>query len=449
MSPKGRDVAPGRLSRRHLLAGAGAVTAGTVAGCFGGTDSSDTDDVEDITFLHFETDDERRAAIESLGEAFAAEEGIELTQAVEPEADLPTRIQADVAAGTLPNVAALNHSTLHAAADAVASESAERVIERIGEDRFYDSLLDLVRGPDGNYRGVPLYTWPQLTIYRQELFEERGLPEPRTWEDLLEAASALHDPDDDQFGIILGTAPDQYTLQCFSGVALSNNARVFDDDGEIVFDSDEMIEALEFYAELAQYTPPGEIDAGSIGPAYDNQQAHLYSGNSFSLYFNALGLEEGETMPDGVVPSVTNERSSTFGEVVSTATFAGQSAAEIEAAERWQSFVRGADDESRYVEWCHIQPGGFQPVLEAVPEMDAYRENEIIQRWDDELVETTLPESIRQSERFGFRDGESFPAIGQITGNFLIAGAVSDVVDGENAREIAEETADEMRDLIE
>jgi len=473
--PGERSGRPSGPSRRRFVAGVGTVGAAALAGCGGsggdGSDGSDGDadgsgggtDTDagdgdggdgptlpnDITFLHYETNDERRAAIGELAAEFEGESGVGVEQRVVQESDLPTELTTAVASGTLPNVGSLSLAVLHSAVDAVDADSAGRVIEEIGADRFYDNLLEMVSTPGGDgYYGVPLYTWPQLTIYRTGLFEERGLPEPRTWDDIREAAATLHDPENDQFGIVLGTKVDQYTRQCFTGFALSNGARVFGPDGGIVFDSDEMVEALEFYADLAGYTPPGGVDAGSIGPAYDNDQVHLYSGNSFSLYYNALGVEEGELMTDGVVPSIDRDRTATYGEVVSTATFTGQSDGGRRAAERWQSFLRGSRRIEDYVQWCHIQVGGFQPVLPEVAETDAYRDNDLIRRWPDEITEAVLPEAIRSAQRFGFRDGEVYPEIGEITGNFMIARAVSDVIGGADARSVAEATAEEMRERI-
>lgn len=465
------------VSRRKFVVGSTAIGSVVLAGCLGdddddgddtiGTDddltvddtddgADDADDDEDVelpdelTFLHYETADDRRAVIQDIGERFQDHSGVSVNQRVVQEGDLPVELTTSVAADVLPNVGQLSLDVLQMAVDAIEHGSADRVIEEIGEDRFYDNLLDMCRDPDGDgYFGVPLYAWPQLTHARQSVFDDEGLEPPRTWDEWLTAAEALHDPDDNQFGVIIGTEVDQYTEQCFTGFALSNDAHVFSEDGEIVFDSDEMVEALEFYAELAEYTPPGAVDAGTIGPVYNEQNAHLYSGNSFSIYFNSLGLEEGEEIGEYVVPVIENQRSSTYGELVVTTTFGGQSAGEVQASEDWQSFIRGSQDIEDYIEWTHMQVGGFQPVMPEIRDMEEYRSHELIQHWPDELIDEILPESIEGMERFGLREGRLFPEIGPIAGNFMVARAISDVIDGEDAQEVAEETADEMRDLVE
>jgi len=437
------------ISRRKLMAGAGMAGASALAGCFGDDDGDVEALPDELTLLHFETDDDRRQVIGELGDSFEAETGVGFSQRVTQEGDLPTEITAAVAADNLPNVASLPLSVSLLGRDSIDEESATEVVEEIGEDRFYDNLIDLVRvpGEEDQFFGVPLYTWPQLTIYRQELFDELGLPEPRTWDNLLECAEALHDPDDNQFGIYLGTDNDQYATQCFTGFALSNNARVFNEDGDIVFDSDEMVEALEVYQQLAEFTQDGALDAGGIGPAYDNENVHLYSGNAFSLFFNSLGLEEGEMMPEGVVDSIEHERSATYGELVLMTTMTGQNPGEIDASQQFKEHIIG--DTDNYIDWCHMQVGGFQPVMEEITEMDEYRDHPILESWSDELKDDVLPNAVQRSERFGFVGGNSFPEIGQITGNFIVATAVRDVaLEGENPQTVAEDAAEEMRNRI-
>ena len=438
-------------TRRRVVGTAAGLGITGLAGCLGGdgSDAETGESPDEITFLHYETGDDRRAAIDELGERFHQHTDIEIAQRVVQEADLPVTITSSVAADTLPEVGTLGVSVLHSATGAIDAESTTHVVESIGEDRFYENLLEMVSVPnEDQYYGVPLYTWPQFTYCRREVFDDEGLEPARTWDEWLTAAETLHDPDNNQYGVIIGTETDQYTRQCFTGFALANDARVFSDDGEIIFDSDAMVEALEFYAELAEYTPPGSVDSGSIGPIYDEGHAHLYSGNAFGLYFNSLGLDNGETIQEYIVPVIEETHEATYGEVVCTATMTALNNATKEAAESWQSFLRGSERIQDYIDFCHIQVGGFQPVMPEVRDESDYRSHELMAHWSDELIDDIIPESIENMERFGFRDGQMFPEIGPITANFLIASAVSDVVDGEDAQSVAETTADAMRDQI-
>ncbi len=439
------------ISRREMLIGSSVAGGVALAGCLGDDGAGDDVNGDDlpgaITFLHSETADERRAVFnDPLGVEYEEETGVEMNQRVIQEADYAQEITTAVASDTLPDVGSISNDVVLAARDAI--DPATELVEEIGEDRFYDKVLDLTRLPDGSYSGVPLRAWPQLTIARRSAFDEIGMDAPQTWNDWLDAAEEFHDPDNNEYGCLVGTAVDQYTRQCFAGFALSNNARVFDEDGNIIFDSDEMIEALEVYGELAQYTPPGDTDSSTIGEVYDAGNAQLYSGNAYSLYFNSLGLEEGEMLGEYHEPAIQEERAATYGQVEVLSTFTDKTEGERQAAEDWIRLLMGEFDISHHIQYLHMQVGGFQPVLPEIPEMEEYRDNDILSHWPDELIEETLPEAQQSIEQFGFRDGTVFPEIGPIVGNFDIAQAVSDVIDGEDPRTVAEEAADRMRDRI-
>lgn len=441
------------MSRRQFVVyTTGAASATGLAGCIGNdnesgsTTSSDTSSIaSQFEFMHQEDSDKRINAIDDLIENFASETEVEtIEQRVVDEEDLPSEISADIAAGTLPAGAELPLRALHDASDALRPESATNVIEAIGEDQFQDNLLDLVSTPDGGYYSVPIYVWALLMQYRPSKFEEMGLPLPDSWENILEAAKALHDPDNDQFGIIIGSERDQFTLQCFTPFAIANGARVFNTDGEIIFDSDEMVETLEYYAELHEYTPAGTQNYDPITSLWENKQLHLAAGTNFSL----SAITELEV---SWVGSISKDTEVTFGECMSTTTFDIDDQAQIRANEEWQKFLRGGDDYSlsNYTDWCHMEPGGFQPVLKGFNERDDYRDNELVQAWPDELINEQLPAAIGSIQRFGFVDGNVFTSIGEITGDFLITDAIRDVIDGADAREIAESYADEMREIVE
>ncbi|WP_413700470.1 hypothetical protein ACLKMH_00815 [Psychromonas sp. KJ10-10] len=71
------------------------------------------------------------------------------------------------------------------------------------------------------------------------------------------AAKYFYKPEDNQYGILLGTKADSYAEQCYTQFALSNSAGQFDKDGNLIFNSAGQVEVLDFYKNLAQYNPPG------------------------------------------------------------------------------------------------------------------------------------------------------------------------------------------------
>jgi multiple sugar transport system substrate-binding protein len=436
--------------------GSGTDTAGsggeqTTAGGGGGDTETTPSMADSMTFLHFESQEERRSKIKEITQGWTEETGVELDQRVVAEADLPTEISSGVAANQLPATGELSKRALYSARDAIAQESPTQVVQSIGEDKFYDSVLKQASTGQGGYYGVPLYTWQQFTFYRPSVREEMGLPEPTTWENFEKFAKATHDPDNNVYGCLIGSDKSQFTLQCFQPFALSNDAHVFDEQGNIVFDDDPMVEALEFYARMARkYNPPGEMGPGDVGSVWGEKQTHLYSGNTIAFFYEAFNFDEGETIDSiGAVPYVERETKATFGEVVSTTTFKVESAKK-RASRSFQRYLRSTEGEasSPYYQWLHMQVGLFNPVLKGVLESETYQNHSSIGKWKDEWLSEMIPNAIARMNRFGYRGDEVFPEIGQITGNYLITEAIREIINGADPAQTASKKADEMRDLI-
>jgi len=478
-----RDI---QITRRRLLHGSALAMTG-LAGCGGdgGDGGGDGGDGGEMTFLHFETSDDRRNTFDAIGNAWAEDSDFSFNQRDVTEEDLPTEIQTSVAAGTLPTTAELPNRVMFDAQEVINPEPANNIIEELGEDAFYDKTLEFVQDNDGNYLGVPLYTWTGLFGWDEEYRQENSLPVPDTWDDFEEFAQFTHDPDNDKYGCLVGHDSSPFTLQGFQPFALANDAHVFAPDGSIIFDEPEMVEALEFYAGLADLTPPGQTNADSFGAWELNDEGerrtYVYNSNTISYYFETAFDEAFDQVEEGWDATLTmeNERESTYGEVVSTVTM-DVSDDLVGTSEEFQKYLHNTEDDlstpaaagdgtpveglnSPYVEFCHLQPGLFNPTRPDVYESEAFRtalierdvdgddEDEIINlfdRWPDEWLDTQIPNGIENMERFGRRGDSVFPAIGEITSEFLITGAIQDILAGDDPESVANEAAEEMRGIV-
>jgi multiple sugar transport system substrate-binding protein len=472
----GRDIG---LTRRRVLYGSGLAMAG-LAGCLGGDDS------DEMTFLHFETDPGRRDTIGAIGDSWAEDSDFDFNQQDTPEEDLPADITASVSADTLPATAELPNGILFDARDAINEEPANNIIDEFGEDAFYDKTLEFVSDGEGNYLGVPLYTWTQLFGWDEEYRQENSLPKPNTWSNFKEFAEFTHDPDNNKFGCLVGHDSSPYTLQSFQPFALANDAHVFDEDGNIIFDDAEMVEALEFYASLAELTPPGQTNADSFGAWELNdegeRQTYVYTSNTISFYFETAfdaafdQVEEGWDATLEMKRNDDDETGATYGEVVSTVTMDVDDDDLVDASEEFQKYLHNTEDNvvtpgtdapdglnSPYIEFCHLQPGLFNPTRPDVYNSDAFRDARIesdvdgdgedetvnlFDRWPDEWLDELIPNAIANMERFGRRGDNVFPEIGDITAEFLITGAIQDILAGQDAETVANQAAEDMRDIV-
>ncbi|NLJ86406.1 MAG: sugar ABC transporter substrate-binding protein [Firmicutes bacterium] len=125
-------------------------------------------------------------------------------------------------------------------------------------DDFFPSLLD--EGTvDGKIYAIPVAGETQVLYYRTDVFEEKGIQVPKTFDELYETAVALNDRPN-MAGILL-RGQKIHTAWNSSGFVWSYGGRISDDPmnpTKAAFDSPEAAEAITMYAKLLQ-------DAGPLG----------------------------------------------------------------------------------------------------------------------------------------------------------------------------------------
>lgn len=436
-----------RPKRRTVLEGIGGVmAAGGLAGCVGGGlgGGGNGDGDGETTFWTTNVEQDRQEVLQSLIDSYESEADASIKMVPVEEGDLPTKISSARASSTLPTFGEWGLDPMQnlGSEDVLSTDAAESVVDSVGRDDFYEGALSLATSADGNLLAVPAHGWVQGFWYRQSAFEEAGLSAPTTWDAVLEAAQTLHDPDNDQHGVVVGSDETPFARQCFTPYARSNGARVFNADGEIVFDSPEMVEALDFYGSLAEYSPPGADTFETANNTYLNEQCHMVMYSSYimgDLSSNTDGMADDTSF----APYLERKRRSSFGQLVLFNVLDTASDSNREAA---KGFIEHVLTGQEYVDLLHMAPGGMNPVLKSTAESDAYRDNETLQEWGQETLQN-ISGAFDNIERFGYVDGKMIPKFGEITNRSLVAQAVRRVSEGEDAQAVAEDVAGKMRDL--
>jgi len=115
---------------------------------------------------------------------------------------------------------------------------------------------------EGDLIGIPIQLETTMVIYRKDLFEERGIAPPATFQELEAAAQALHDPDNRLFGIGLrgkgAAATSQWAsfLYGFGGDWLDAN-------GQPAIATQPAIDAFTYYGNLARNYGPRGVENNS------------------------------------------------------------------------------------------------------------------------------------------------------------------------------------------
>jgi len=220
---------------------------------------------DEITFWTTEVEKDRLCIQQDIARGFIKKTGIAVRIIPVEENFLAARVTAAYAARSLPDVLyhPIDFTIGWERAGILDARSSTKVVASLGKDTFSPGPLDLVRVKDG-YAAVPLDAWGQLLLFRKDLFREKGLPVPDTWDHILKAAKALNNPPE-MWGFEVATDPGQtYTQQVFEHLALSNGVRLAGRTGDPNLETDlntpEMVATLRFYKALSRFTPPGNIN---------------------------------------------------------------------------------------------------------------------------------------------------------------------------------------------
>jgi multiple sugar transport system substrate-binding protein len=186
-----------------------------------------------------------------------------------PEYD--TTLQAAFSSGDAPNVFYVDSSRLPDFVDAgVIAEAGDNIVE---PDDIYPSLLDAFT-VDGTLYCPPKDFSTMALQYNKTLFDEAGLEYPTndwTWDDLTAAAETL--TEGDVVGLVVPPELPRWLPFLYQA-----GGSVLSEDGEVVFDSEESMTALEFYIGMVEdgiAAPPSELDSGWGGQAFGTGRAAM------------------------------------------------------------------------------------------------------------------------------------------------------------------------------
>jgi raffinose/stachyose/melibiose transport system substrate-binding protein len=156
---------------------------------------------------------------------------------------------------------------------------------------------------DGKIYAVPFASQTMLVIYNKALFDQYGLEEPQTWEELMSVAQTLEE--NDVFAFANGTATAWQNETIVSALGSSIIGRDFYEDlvaGDTDFTDPRFVEALEAVKEASAYFPEGFVglDYASSQQLFAGGLAGMFAGGSFEL---ANFRSQNPDLEMGVFPS--------------------------------------------------------------------------------------------------------------------------------------------------
>lgn len=152
----------------------------------------------------------------------------------------------------------------------------------------------------GKTLGLPIQPHPEILWYRRDLFEQAGLEVPRTTEDLLRAAQALHNPDADLYGICWNALSGQPLGQTMAHLYAAFGQRLLDENGRPTLNTPKGIEAARYALALVEVSPPDIFTM-----AWDERVGRYAEGRAAMTYGWAARAYIPEQSPISVVKGLT------------------------------------------------------------------------------------------------------------------------------------------------
>jgi multiple sugar transport system substrate-binding protein len=199
---------------------------------------------------------------------------------------------------------------------------------------------------------------------------------------------------------------------------------IYDDEGNIVFDTPETATAYEFYSTLWQNSPPDSTNWtwGEAEACFNSGTCAMVPQFTVITTYDQAG---GDPADLGVLPI---PRSDAVDENYTIAYVNGvmlltEDEAKLEAA---QTFLMWLLEPENYGRFLNMEPGLFLPVTETGSTADSF--------WDDPLVveyREQVEQMIANSQNgmlFGFTEGNTFPSIASISAQNILAQVLQMVV---------------------
>lgn len=312
--------------------------AGVTAGCFGRTESGkpEEDGVQPapsgydkrsvkLSFWRNTGNEFENAAYDRLVQTFMERYPhirVEMTSI--PYADYDTKLRVAISSGSPPDVMALDAPTVASYAHfGVLKPLTDHFRKEGNPEDFPKSTLDTYTYQDEIYM-APLAESSIAMFYNKKLFEAKGLPlpspnpdEPWTWEQVLQAAVALQDPERGIAGIDPGQGfPNPSATAYFKFPILWQfGGDIMDPEGRTAkgyLDSPASRQALKFYADLynvyrvsAYEYPPDPFPTGKLAITIEGSWTLSYLAEKFPEF--KLGTDyDIAPLPKGTRQAVAN-----------------------------------------------------------------------------------------------------------------------------------------------
>jgi multiple sugar transport system substrate-binding protein len=288
---------------------------------------------------------------------------------------------------------------------------------------------------NGHYWGVPYNLDPRAIYYRRDLLEAKEIEPPTTWDELVEAAIATHDPENGVAGMGFPAGDFHITQHFYMGFMFQAGGSILNENGELAFGTDSRdanIRALVYLTDFA--TKHGVTPEGIA--AWNTDDAHTAFTQGRLAFAMGTGQMIGQLMREnpglvekvGILDTLQGPKAKLTAGFFNPM-FIWKHSPNVDAA---KTFVRWFTEPGRLQPLYAANPGQHWPIFKS--------------EFDTELVNTNrllgemLTKVIPYTTDFAY-PGTGNPEMGVIDGEKMFAAPVNEVVVGAKSPEQAVDDA--------
>ncbi len=231
----------------------------------------------------------QKAGTQQLIDEFMAEHpNIKVTGVAVSNSDMAARLQADMAAGEVPDVAQLPFRAMDFAANSLGAVPMEELAGDEYDEQFsgmYPNGLALGKLGDLTYCLPFTFSTPML-YYNATLFESAGLDPndpPETWDEVQEYALAIKEANPGVEGIHVATTGPSSGEWIAQSLIYSNGGEILSEDrSTILLDNEGTVGAMQMLRDLAE--------CGAHGTLTEEEAQEAFLGGNLAMYLQSSAL---------------------------------------------------------------------------------------------------------------------------------------------------------------
>jgi multiple sugar transport system substrate-binding protein len=226
-----------------------------------------------------------------------------------------------------------------------------------------------------------------------------------------------------------------------------------------------MLDTLEYYTELARYNPPGP-QTWRARDYYLQGKMAMFFYSTYIMDDLALAESAANSLTDKnfpelrgsffdpqlvdnteVVTAITGTQSAGYGVIVALGIMDNVPLEQKEAVQKIVSFMY---EQSSYITFIHMSPGGMSPVLNDISRIPEYLNDPkgIFRRYGQEKLERIIT-GLDSIESFATINGKTFPGAGRIYAKKIIPRMIYSVtIEGEKPQDALARAEKEMKEVI-